>query len=149
MVLELRNQIHACRAPSGAPSLASSSATGTWSEGSGALRLETPSPLASRPQRLRGPNDRDWNQQLAAMQRDLLTGERIEPAQRVHNLVEEIVAADEAEIEFFGLGEHHRSDFLDAAPAVILAAAAKLSLRQQFSNASPRRSCGRRAMRLA
>jgi probable LLM family oxidoreductase len=40
------------------------------------------------------------------------------------NLLEKIVCADEVGLDFFGIGEHHRKGFLDAAPAVILAAAA-------------------------
>ena len=40
------------------------------------------------------------------------------------DLLEEIVAADRAALHAFGVGEHHRAEFIDAAPAVILAAAA-------------------------
>ena len=72
---------------------------------------------------------------FAAMQRDPVTGERMAPAQRIHNLVEEIVAADEAGVDVFGLGEHHRPDFLDSAPVVILAAAAKLTQKVRLTSA--------------
>jgi len=48
----------------------------------------------------------------------------IAPVDRMSNLIEEIVAADDAGLDHFGLGEHHRAEFLDSAPAVILAAAA-------------------------
>lgn len=72
---------------------------------------------------------------FAAMQRDPVTGERMPPSQRIQNLVEEIVAADEAGIDVFGLGEHHRVDYLDSAPVVILAAAAKLTRRIKLTSA--------------
>jgi probable LLM family oxidoreductase len=39
-------------------------------------------------------------------------------------LLERIEEADKAGLDVFGIGEHHRKEFLDAAPAVILAAAA-------------------------
>ncbi len=48
----------------------------------------------------------------------------VTPAQRVGELVNEIVAADAAGLDVFGLGEHHRAEYLDQAPAIILAAAA-------------------------
>jgi probable LLM family oxidoreductase len=43
---------------------------------------------------------------------------------RVQNLIEEIEHADQIGLDVFGIGEHHRKDFLDSAPVVILAAAA-------------------------
>jgi probable LLM family oxidoreductase len=43
---------------------------------------------------------------------------------RMAFLLDEIVAADRAGLDVFGVGEHHRSDYLDSATAVILAAAA-------------------------
>jgi probable LLM family oxidoreductase len=55
---------------------------------------------------------------------DPTTGHLIEPAQRLANLLAEIELADRVGLDHFGLGEHHRADFLDSAPAVILAAAA-------------------------
>jgi len=45
-------------------------------------------------------------------------------AQRVKNLLEEIELADQVGLDVFGLGEHHRPDYMASAPAVILAAAA-------------------------
>ncbi len=55
---------------------------------------------------------------------DPLTGERISPQQRIANLLEEIELADQLGLDVFGLGEHHRPDYLISAPEVILAAAA-------------------------
>jgi probable LLM family oxidoreductase len=55
---------------------------------------------------------------------DPVTGHRIGPAERLRNLVEEIVLADQVGLDVFGLGEHHRPDYAVSAPAVALAAAA-------------------------
>lgn len=55
---------------------------------------------------------------------DPQTGRTIDPATRLRDLVEEIVLADQAGLEVFGVGEHHRPDFSVSAPAVVLAAAA-------------------------
>ena len=48
----------------------------------------------------------------------------ISPAQRMHNLLETIELADQVGLDVFGVGEHHRPDFISSAPVVILAAAA-------------------------
>ena len=55
---------------------------------------------------------------------DPVAGHRIDPAERLRNLVEEIVLADQVGLDVFGLGEHHRPDYAVSAPAVALAAAA-------------------------
>ena len=52
------------------------------------------------------------------------TGLTLSPVQRIQNLLEEIVLADQVGLDVFGVGEHHRSEFVDSAPAVILSAAA-------------------------
>ena len=44
--------------------------------------------------------------------------------QRMRDLVEEIELADQVGLDVFGVGEHHRPDFVVSAPAVVLAAAA-------------------------
>jgi probable LLM family oxidoreductase len=54
---------------------------------------------------------------------DPVTGAIISPAQRLHNLLETIELADQVGLDVFGLGEHHRPEFVSSAPAVILAAA--------------------------
>ncbi|MFN4085308.1 MAG: LLM class flavin-dependent oxidoreductase [Spirosomataceae bacterium] len=48
----------------------------------------------------------------------------ISDAQAIRELVDRIVWAEEVGLDVFGIGEHHRKDFLDAAPSHILAAAA-------------------------
>jgi probable LLM family oxidoreductase len=45
------------------------------------------------------------------------------PAQRVSNLLETIELADQVGLDVFGIGEHHRPEFVASSPAVILAAA--------------------------
>jgi probable LLM family oxidoreductase len=52
------------------------------------------------------------------------TGRTVDPSRRMQDLVEEIVLADRVGLDVFGVGEHHRSDYIGSAPAVILAAAA-------------------------
>ncbi|MBE7182308.1 MAG: LLM class flavin-dependent oxidoreductase [Terriglobus roseus] len=66
---------------------------------------------------------------------DPVSGVMISAQERMANLVEEIVAADQAGLDSFGLGEHHREEFLDSAPAVILAAAAARTSRIRLASA--------------
>lgn len=49
---------------------------------------------------------------------------RMSEAERLSDLLEEIALADQVGLDIFGLGEHHRKEYLSSAPAVILAAAA-------------------------
>ena len=42
----------------------------------------------------------------------------------MEQLLAEIETADRVGLDTFGIGEHHRPEFLDSAPAIILAAAA-------------------------
>jgi len=51
---------------------------------------------------------------------DPATGLTVKPVQRIQNLLEEIELADQVGLDVFGIGEHHRAEFLDSAPAVIL-----------------------------
>ena len=55
---------------------------------------------------------------------DPVTGKTTKPVGRLHQLLDEIELADKVGLDLFGIGEHHRAEFLDSAPAVILAAAA-------------------------
>ncbi len=66
---------------------------------------------------------------------DPVSGRKIGAAERLRNLVEEIVLADEAGLEVFGLGEHHRPDYASSAPAVALAGAARLTSRIRLTSA--------------
>lgn len=56
---------------------------------------------------------------------DPLSGNRVQsPAERLRDLLEEIELADQLGLAFYGLGEHHRADYIASAPVTILAAAA-------------------------
>src|ERR1700716_3942522 len=57
------------------------------------------------------------------------------PADRMRDLLEQIEYADQAGLDVFGIGEHHRKEFLDSAPAVILAAAAANTKRIRLTSA--------------
>src|SRR5215211_7845100 len=48
----------------------------------------------------------------------------VSPADRLRDLIEQIEHADQVGLDVFGVGEHHRREFLDSAPTVILGAAA-------------------------
>ena len=61
---------------------------------------------------------------FAAAISDPVTGLTIKPEERMQHLLEEIELADRVGLDVFGIGEHHRAEFLDSAPAVILSAAA-------------------------
>ncbi|MBN9384083.1 MAG: LLM class flavin-dependent oxidoreductase [Chitinophagaceae bacterium] len=58
-----------------------------------------------------------------------------EPVDVMDRLLERIVYADQAGLDVFGIGEHHRKEFLDSAPAVILAAAAARTERIRLTSA--------------
>lgn len=51
-------------------------------------------------------------------------GSNLSSADAMGQLLDRIALADEAGLDVFGIGEHHKKEFLDSAPAVILAAAA-------------------------
>lgn len=61
---------------------------------------------------------------FAALAPDPKTGITLTPTDRIANLMEEVETADKAGLDVFGIGEHHRPEYLDSAPAVLLAAAA-------------------------
>jgi len=59
----------------------------------------------------------------------------VSPSERLRNLVEQIERADQVGLDVFGVGEHHRREFLDSAPAVILGAAAGRTQRIRLTSA--------------
>jgi probable LLM family oxidoreductase len=63
------------------------------------------------------------------------TGISVSPSERLQRLVEQIEYADQIGLDVFGVGEHHRREFLDSAPAVILAAAAARTKRIRLTSA--------------
>ena len=50
-------------------------------------------------------------------------------------LLERMEFADKVGLDIFGIGEHHRKEFLDSAPALILAAAAARTKRIRLTSA--------------
>src|SRR6266566_4278327 len=59
----------------------------------------------------------------------------VDPAARMRHLIEQVEHADEVGLDVFGVGEHHRREFLDSAPAVILGAAAVRTERIRLTSA--------------
>jgi probable LLM family oxidoreductase len=66
---------------------------------------------------------------------DPVSGALMDPVQRLENLLEEVELADQSGVEVFGIGEHHRPEFLDSAPTVIMAAAAARTKRIRLASA--------------
>ncbi len=72
---------------------------------------------------------------FAAAVADPVTGTVIAPADRIANLLDEIALADRVGLDAFGIGEHHREEYLDSAPAILLAAAAARTTRIRLVSA--------------
>ncbi len=72
---------------------------------------------------------------FAALLPDAATGRIPTSEERLASLIEEVALADQAGIDVFGVGEHHRPDYIDASPAVILAAAATRTSRIRLTSA--------------
>ncbi|MGN4123750.1 LLM class flavin-dependent oxidoreductase [Lysinibacillus sphaericus] len=66
---------------------------------------------------------------------DVKTGEVISHAQRLREVVEEIVLADQVGLDVFGVGEHHREDYAASSPAIVLAAAAPMTKHIRLTSA--------------
>jgi len=66
---------------------------------------------------------------------DIETGVVMSHAQRLREVVEEIVLADKVGLDVFGVGEHHRKDYASSSPAIILAAAASMTKRIRLTSA--------------
>jgi probable LLM family oxidoreductase len=62
-------------------------------------------------------------------------GRAVDPARHLSELLEAITLADEVGLDVFGIGEHHRREFLDSAPTMILAAAAARTRRIHLTSA--------------
>jgi probable LLM family oxidoreductase len=62
-------------------------------------------------------------------------GKPLHAAQVMRDLVEEGVAADEAGVDFLGVGEHHRGDFAVTSPEMVLAAIAARTKRIRLGSA--------------
>ena len=66
---------------------------------------------------------------------DPRTGHVVGAAERMEHLLEEIVLADQVGLYSFGIGEHHREEYYDSAPTIILAAAAARTRRIRLGSA--------------
>ena len=66
---------------------------------------------------------------------DPSTGHVVGPAERMAHLLEEIELADRSGLHSFGIGEHHREEYYDSAPPVILGAAAARTSRIRLGSA--------------
>ncbi|GIP42443.1 luciferase [Paenibacillus sp. J45TS6] len=66
---------------------------------------------------------------------DVHTGEVMSHAQRLREVVEEIVLADQVGLDVYGVGEHHRKDYAASSPAMVLAAAAAQTSRIRLTSA--------------
>jgi probable LLM family oxidoreductase len=62
-------------------------------------------------------------------------GQAATPAKALRELVERVVHAEVCGLDVFGIGEHHRAEFLDSAPAMILAAAASVTRKIKLTSA--------------
>jgi probable LLM family oxidoreductase len=72
---------------------------------------------------------------FVAVRPDPVTGIAPSPVERFKQLIEEITLADQNGLDVFGIGEHHRHDFLDSSPAVILGAAASVTKNIRLASA--------------
>jgi alkanesulfonate monooxygenase SsuD/methylene tetrahydromethanopterin reductase-like flavin-dependent oxidoreductase (luciferase family) len=66
---------------------------------------------------------------------DVAAGHPEQAGQRLRNLVEEMELADQAGLDVFAVGEHHRADYAVSSPAVALAAGAARTKRIKLSSA--------------
>jgi len=71
---------------------------------------------------------------FAETTQDPVTGQRADTAQRLRDLLEEIVLADQVDLDVSGVGEHHRPDFAVSTPAIVLAAAAARTQRIRLTS---------------
>lgn len=72
---------------------------------------------------------------FAAILPDPTTGALPSAADRMAGLLAEVEVADRVGLDVFGIGEHHRAEFLDSAPSIILAAAAARTTQIRLTSA--------------
>src|SRR6476619_638511 len=64
-----------------------------------------------------------------------IKGEIQSPQQRLQELIEEIKLMDEVGLDFFGIGEHHRPDYVVSTPEIVLAAASTITKKIKLGSA--------------
>ncbi|MGP3920583.1 LLM class flavin-dependent oxidoreductase [Nonomuraea sp. 10N515B] len=72
---------------------------------------------------------------LSDLQTDPATGTLHDPARRTREIISYAIAADQAGLDVFALGEHHSPDFSVANPAIPLAAIAQATTRIRLTSA--------------
>jgi alkanesulfonate monooxygenase SsuD/methylene tetrahydromethanopterin reductase-like flavin-dependent oxidoreductase (luciferase family) len=72
---------------------------------------------------------------FAAAISDPATGLTLRPVKPIHHLPEEIELANKVDLDVFAIDEHHRAEFLDSAPGLILSAAAPSPENIRLTNA--------------
>jgi probable LLM family oxidoreductase len=72
---------------------------------------------------------------FADLYEDPDTRQPVAPERRMRELLEEVRLADEVGLDVFGIGEHHRADYLVSSPTTALAAAAAQTRRIRLSSA--------------
>ena len=73
---------------------------------------------------------------FAELRPDPETGRAASPGQRLLEVLEEAEVAEQAGLDVFGVGEHHRPDFAVSTPAVVLAAVAARTSRIRLTSAA-------------
>jgi alkanesulfonate monooxygenase SsuD/methylene tetrahydromethanopterin reductase-like flavin-dependent oxidoreductase (luciferase family) len=72
---------------------------------------------------------------FGSLENDPETGRPVSTAQGIRNLVEAIRVAEDAGLDFFGVGEHHTFTMPSSSPATVLAAAASMTSRIRLTSA--------------
>ncbi|MDN4606303.1 LLM class flavin-dependent oxidoreductase [Sporosarcina highlanderae] len=67
---------------------------------------------------------------------DPISGKTVSSGQRMKEIVEAAKLADEAGLDIFGVGEHHRLDYAVSSPPVVLASIAQLTKRIKLTSAT-------------
>ena len=109
-------------------------ATGSHSARGHLVSFDSRRPL-SRPQNVETTMAETGIDSFAATIPDPATGRTLPAADRMEKLLAEVETADRVGLDVFGIGEHHRKEFLDSAPPVILAAAAARTKRIRLTSA--------------
>ncbi|MED1205446.1 LLM class flavin-dependent oxidoreductase [Heyndrickxia acidicola] len=71
---------------------------------------------------------------LGEIAEDPHTGKKISAAQRIKEIIEAAKLADDAGLDVFGIGEHHRLDYATSAPPVVLASIAQATKRIKLTS---------------
>jgi hypothetical protein len=74
---------------------------------------------------------------LGELLSDPRLGKKISPRKRLEEILEAARLADQAGLDVFGVGEHHRLDFVVSAVPVVLAAIAQRTRRIRLTSALP------------